>query len=77
MIKFPEIIEECVNDYQLHRLTFYALEVARNFHSFYDSCPVLKEKEEKKIARLILISATKTILKETLRLMGISTPQKM
>jgi len=77
LIKFPEIVEECASDYQLHRLTFYALEIAKNFHSFYDFCPVLKEKREKKIARLALILATKTILEDTLRLMGISTPKKM
>lgn len=77
LIRFPEILEDCVKDYQLQRIPHYAFELAKVFHSFYDTCRVLDKKNDLKMARLSLILATKLVLKETLSLMGISTPEKM
>lgn len=77
LIRFPTIVEDCSKDYQLQKIPYYALELARSFHFFYDSCRVLGEKEEVKNARLGLVLATKIILKETLSLMGISAPKRM
>lgn len=77
LIRLPEIVEDCATDYQLQRIPNYAFQVAQAFHSFYDHCRVLEEKEDLKKARLALLLATKIILKETLSLMGISAPERM
>lgn len=77
LIRFPEIIEDCAKDYQLQRIPNYAFQLAQKFHTFYDQCPVLKERENLKKARISLLFGTKIVLKEVLSLMGISAPEKM
>jgi arginyl-tRNA synthetase len=77
LMRFPEIIEDTAKDYQVQRIPQYATELAAAFHQFYRDCRVLTEEEDLKEARLALISATKQVLKNTLDLMGISTPERM
>jgi len=77
LIRFPEIIEDSAKDYQLQRIPQYAVDLAAAFHQFYRDCKVLIEDKELRKARLGLISASKTVLKNTLNLMGISAPERM
>jgi len=77
LAKFPEVVEETAKDYQVQRLPQYALELAAAFHRFYDCCRIISAEKELSRARLGLVLATKFILKNTLALMGISTPEKM
>jgi len=77
LIKFPEIIEDTTKDYQVQRIPYYAIELANDFHRFYESCRVLGENNEIVESRVSLIKATQIILKNTLKLMGISAPEKM
>jgi len=77
LIKFPEIIKDTAQDYQIQRIPYYAIELANNFHRFYENCRVLGEDNEIVQSRVSLIKATQIILKNTLELMGISTPEKM
>lgn len=72
IIEFPEIIEETARDYQVQRLPYYSLELANAFHRFYERCPVLGNP-----SRIALTKATQIVLKNTLKLMGISAPEKM
>lgn len=77
LLKFPEIIEECSKDFQVHKLSEYAFELADKFHKFYESCKVISKDDDLTQARLALLSATKIVLENTLNLMGISAPSKM
>ncbi|MDP1538932.1 MAG: arginine--tRNA ligase [bacterium] len=77
LIRFPEIIEDTVKDYQVQRLPQYAVDLATSFHQFYRDCQVLTEARPLQEARTGLILATKIVLKNTLDLMGISAPEKM
>lgn len=78
LIKLPELVEEIAGDYQVHRLTQYAREVADKFHAFYENCKVIDEENiEVTQARLALCKATQIVLKNTLNLMGINAPEKM
>ena len=36
LVKFPDIVAQTAKDYQVHRLTTYALELARALHNFYE-----------------------------------------
>lgn len=61
-----------------HRLTAYALDTARAFHSFYTECRVLgAETEALQSARLWLVRATRLVLAKTLGLLGVSAPERM
>jgi len=77
LIRFPEIIEETAQDYQVQRIPQYALDVASAFHQFYQECQVINNDKKLTQARLSLILATKIVLKEVLYLMGVSAPEKM
>jgi len=77
LIQLPEIIEDTAYDYQVQRLTQYAVELATIFHQFYHNCRVISEDKKLSQSRLALVSATKIVFKNTLDLMGISAPEKM
>ncbi len=77
LVKFPEIVEDTVRDYQIQRLPYYSLELANRFHKFYENCRVLDKDKEIAQARINLVKATQIVLKNTLELMGISAPEKM
>jgi len=77
LIMFEEIVEDTAKDYQVQRLPKYATELADSFHRFYENCQVISKNKELTKTRLSLILATKIVLKNTLDLMGISTPERM
>ncbi|MFA6973345.1 MAG: arginine--tRNA ligase [Parcubacteria group bacterium] len=76
--KFPELVEELAHSYEVHKLPYYAIKLADKLHSFYNACKVLDaDKPELSSARLNLINAVRIVLAETLRLVGVSAPDKM
>ncbi|MFA5871710.1 MAG: arginine--tRNA ligase [Parcubacteria group bacterium] len=78
LLKFPDLIEEISKNYAAHYLPQYAIGLADKFHSFYNDCKVIDEGNPEITARrLELVKAAKIVLAETLRLMGISAPDKM
>jgi len=77
LIRFPEIIEDTAKDYQVQRIPQYAIDLATSFHQFYRDCRVISDDENLSRARLGLILATQTVLKNALNLMGVSAPEKM
>jgi arginyl-tRNA synthetase len=78
LAKFPDVLAQTAKDYQIHRLTNYALELARAFHNFYEKERVLNALEENlKNARLALVLVTKIILENLFDILGISKPKKM
>ncbi len=71
-------IAQTASDYAVNRLANYALELARSYHSFYDTCRVNQpENPELSSARLALCEATRTALQSVLGLLGVSAPQEM
>ncbi len=76
--RFPDLIEEIAQNYQVQYLTTYSITLADLFHKFYENCQVLNaENEELKNARLALVSASKIVLANVLSIMGISAPERM
>jgi len=77
LIRLPEIIEDTAKDFQVQRISQYAIDLANVFHQFYRDCRVLTDDKNLSEARLALILATKIVLQNTLNLIGISTPERM
>lgn len=74
----PFEVQRTAQDYSVNRLATYAMELARTYHAFYDSCRVLQAEEpDLSRARLALCAATQVALANTLRLLGISAPEQM
>ena len=77
LAEFPEEVRFAGLQYAPHRLTAYALDVARAFHRFYTECRVLSDDLHLTKARLLLIRAARIVLHNTLALMGVSAPERM
>jgi len=74
---YPDILLMCAKNLTPHHLAMYLLDFASIFHKFYDTHRVITENREISNARLYLIKAVKTVLKNGLDLLGISAPERM
>ncbi len=77
LTRFPEVIDELAAHLTPHKLSGYLYELASQFSTFYEQCPVLKSEGEVRQARLVLCRATQRVLHEGLGLLGISAPDVM
>jgi arginyl-tRNA synthetase len=75
--RLPEVIEGSALSLEPHRLTFYLNDLAALFHSYYNKHKVLSDEEGLSRARLFLIKSILTVLRNVLRLLGVSAPEKM
>ncbi|ASV67980.1 MULTISPECIES: arginine--tRNA ligase [Cytobacillus] len=76
--EFPQAVGEAAEKRMPHRITNYIFDLASTFHSFYNAEKVLdSDQPEKSKARLALIKAVQTTLKNALALIGVSAPEKM
>ncbi len=73
----PEVIGGAAQALEPSRMARYAHELASQFHSFYTVCRVLGDEKSITEARLILVSATQTVLQNVLRLIGVNAPERM
>jgi arginyl-tRNA synthetase len=76
LIKLPDLLREISQSYEVHRLPFYTIEIAKKFHEFYAHCKVIED-DNLNEGRLKLIQATQITLYNALTLMGVTTPKKM
>ncbi len=74
---FNDVVKTSGNNYKIHILARYLLDLAQSFNNFYHSYPVLKADEELKKARLLLISCVKQVIKNGLNLLGIDVLERM
>lgn len=77
LARFAEEIQISALNLDTSRIPKYAVEVASAFHTFYNSCRVKCEDENLMIARVGLITAVRTVLKNILAILGVSAPEKM
>jgi arginyl-tRNA synthetase len=77
LCQFAEVVPTVLNDFRPNILANYLFELANNFHSFYEACPVLKSEEPARSSRLALCELTARILQRGLDLLGIKVPEKM
>lgn len=55
----------------------YLVDLAQAFNRFYHECPILKEDETVKKARLTLVKAVQITLRNGLRLIGLESPEEI
>ena len=74
---FPEELIGAADAREAHRLTRYLNELATLFHAFYTKCRVVTEDLPLTQARLVLVDATRVVLRNALTMMGVSAPERM
>ena len=78
-LEFGDQLEYVVKHMAPHRIAFFAQELAVAFHPIYERVRVLQENfdEREAIARLAFYAGAKEIFAALLRMMGMSTPERM
>jgi arginyl-tRNA synthetase len=78
---FPRVVQSAADLREPHRVARYLEDTASLFHKFYDVCRVLPQGDEQATdlhrARLLLVRATIIVIRNGLRLLGVSTPERM
>ncbi len=74
---FTGIIKDAVKKYDPSQLTHYVLELASEFHKFYNACRVKSEDIPLSRARLAVCKATEITIKNALTIIKVSAPESM
>lgn len=77
LVRYPEAIEHAARQFEPHSLTQYLRELAASFHGYYNTHQFLVEETDLRNARLVLIQATRQVLANGLKLLGVSAPDTM
>lgn len=74
---FPEEIGIAARTLAPQRIARYVLDLAALFHSFYNHHRVLNDNPGLQDARLLLMAITRTTIKNSLDILGVTAPEKM
>jgi arginyl-tRNA synthetase len=82
MAEFPPLLQEICRTFEPHRLTYYLYNLAASFHRYFNLGTKYPEyrivgQNEASPARLLLADGVRTVIANGLRLLGVSTPEKM
>jgi arginyl-tRNA synthetase len=77
MAGYPEMIEGAARTLEPHRITFYINELAGVFHSYYNKNKVVSDNKELTAARLFMMRTILIVLQNSLKILGVSAPEKM
>ena len=74
---YPEIVEKAALSEEPHLLCHYLRELANDLHTYYNAHQFITDDAGLRNARLNLILATRQVLKNGLKLLGVSAPETM
>ena len=78
MAEFPQLIIASADNRQPHRLVNYLQDLANQFLTFYNKSRVLNVGQiDLSYARLALVSCLQIVLRNGLKILGLSTPERM
>lgn len=75
--EFPDEINAAAQTLEPSRMTRYAIELANEFHSFYNACRVNIDDVKLRSARLKLIDSARITLANVLGILAVDAPEKM
>ena len=77
MSRYPETVAAGAKSLEPHRITFYLMDLASRFHTYYNKHRVLSDDPILTTGRLYLVSAVQKVIRNGLTLLGVSAPDKM
>ncbi len=75
--RYPEVVETAALAHEPHQLAHYLRELATAFHAYYNEHRVLVPDDALRDVRLNLSLATRQVIKNGLKLLGVSAPEVM
>jgi arginyl-tRNA synthetase len=77
LAQFPELLATACNDLSPHSIAFYLKDLASDLHSYYNAERFLVDDIALRDARLVMLLATRQVLRNGLALIGVSAPERM
>jgi len=77
LAEYPGMLSNAARDLAPHDVAFYLRNLAAAFHSCYAAERVLGDDAALMRARLALLAATRNVLRQGLKLLGVSAPESM
>ncbi len=77
LLDFPVLVESAAETLEPHRVATYLLETARLAHLWYHKHHVLEQAEDVTRARLALARGAQIVLRNGMRILGITSPERM
>ncbi|HEV2018339.1 MAG TPA: arginine--tRNA ligase [Gemmatimonadaceae bacterium] len=77
LLDFPALVESAADALEPHRIATYLLETARVAHLWYHKHHVLEQAEDLTRARLALARGAQIVLRNGMRILGITSPERM
>jgi arginyl-tRNA synthetase len=77
LMEFPQVIEDAASELAPHLAAFYLKDLAAGFHGYYNAVRFLVEDRRVARARLALVVAVRQVLRNGLRMLGVSAPERM
>jgi arginyl-tRNA synthetase len=78
LLQFDAAVWDALDKYSPHRLCTYLYDLASEFTTFYEHCPVLRaDSDQLRDSRLFLCDATARIMHAGLSILGIRAPEMM
>lgn len=74
---YPEAVRSAAELLEPHRITYYLINLAAAFHSYYNKHRVLSDDPGITEGRLCLVLGIKKVIRNGLKLLGVSAPEKM
>ena len=77
MVQFNDVLEDSVRELEPHRMVFYLLELAGEFHRYYNRFRVISDDRGLSHARLFLVQNVQKTIRRGLEILGVEAPMKM
>jgi arginyl-tRNA synthetase len=77
LYRFPEIVEDSLEDFAPHHVAQYLLELSRSFNSWYGNTKLVDSENENTPYNLSVAKAVAQTIKNGLMILGIKSPNRM
>jgi arginyl-tRNA synthetase len=77
LAEYPQLVAGAATDLAPHRVIFYLMDLAGQFHGYYNKHKVLTSDAQLSGVRLYLCGALKRVFRNGLQLIGLSSPESM
>jgi arginyl-tRNA synthetase len=77
LARYPDVLAGSAESMEPHRVTFYLMDLASAFHTYYNKHRVLSDDPLLQCGRLNLVLAVQKVIRNGLTLLGVSAPDRM
>ncbi|MDD5099187.1 MAG: arginine--tRNA ligase, partial [Candidatus Colwellbacteria bacterium] len=77
LIHFPDAMKYAAENYEPNHLADYLFKTANSLNAFYESSPVVSAERDIAAARMALVTAGSTVIKNGLALLGVKVMERM